>query len=206
MPLWRRRQLPAVLRDAAAAGGTPVRRVAMASEGAHPPPAPGARRLPPVEHPVSRGRGLHRTRPLPRRVGRAGRRRHLPQPELPLLLAAALGAPGGRFRDAVAALLGAVSGAFGRPRDPRGRGAVSCLARARHGEPGVVPGARRWRAPQALRLRAERARRRALRALASERLLPRMSFAVWLTGLSGSGKSAVTRELLMALKIGRAHV
>ena len=27
-----------------------------------------------------------------------------------------------------------------------------------------------------------------------------MSFAVWLTGLSGSGKSAVTRELLAALK------
>ena len=65
-------------------------RVALDAEAAHAPPAPGARRFPSLEHPVPRGRGLQRARPLARRMGRRGRRRHLPDAQLPLLLAAAL--------------------------------------------------------------------------------------------------------------------
>ena len=48
---------------------------------------------------------------------------------------------------------------------------------------------------KALQPHPQRAWRRALRPGARERVL-RVSFAVWLTGLSGSGKSAIARELV----------
>ena len=47
-----------------------VHGLALEAEAQDPPPAPGARRLPPVEHHVSRGYGLQRARPLARRMGR----------------------------------------------------------------------------------------------------------------------------------------
>ena len=97
------------------------------------PPAPGARRFPSVEHPVSRGRRLQRARPLARRVGRRGRRRHLPHAQLPLLLAAALREARGRLRAPVPRLLGALPRALGRHRAARGGRAVLRLPRPRDG-------------------------------------------------------------------------
>src|SRR5688572_33444116 len=128
-------------------------------------------------------------------MGRRGRRRRLPGDELSLLLAAARGPAGGRLRAPVAALLGALPRALGRPRAARGGGAVPRLPRAGDGESALVPGAGRRRAAPALQLHRQRARRAGLRPGARQRIL-RMSFAVWLTGYSGSGKSAIARELL----------
>src|SRR5512145_3229442 len=172
--------------------------MALEAQAAHPPPAAGARRLPSLEHHVSRRHRLQRARPLARRVGRRGRRRHVPHAQLSLLLAAALGEARGRFREAVAPLLGALPRALGRPRAPRGRCTLHRLPRARDGEPGVVSEPRCRGAQEALQSHSEHACRRALRSGARERVL-RVSFAVWLTGLSGSGKSAIARELVRLL-------
>src|SRR5690242_7969785 len=103
---------------------------------------PGAWRFPSVEHSFPRWRGFQRARPLARRMGRAGGRRHLPGDELSLLLAAALGQIGRAAARAVAALLGSLSRSHGRPRAAGGHGAVLRLPRARHGESALVPGTR----------------------------------------------------------------
>ena len=118
-------------------------------------PAPGARRLPSLEHPVSRRRRLHRARPLARRVGRARRRRHLPRAQLPLLLAAALADKlEGDFEQLWLRFWERYLERSRRPRDPRGGGAVSRLPRPGHGQSALVSGARRAPAAQAAELRA----------------------------------------------------
>src|SRR5512145_2835505 len=175
-----------------------MRGMALETQAPHAPPAPGARRLPPLEHPVPPGRGLQRARPLARRMGRRGRRRHLPRAQLSVLLAAALGEARGRVREAVAALLGALPRALGRRGARRGGRALHRLPRPRDGEPALVPGPRCRGPRKAFQSDREHAGRRALRPGARERVLC-MSFAVWLTGLPGSGKSAIARELVRLL-------
>src|SRR5262249_48726963 len=201
MHLRRLRQLPGrwprAVRAPAGDRGS-VHQLALEAACQEPSAARGAWRFPSLEHPVSRWRGFQRARPLARRMGPAGGRRHLPRDELSLLLPAALRSPRRRFARALAALLGALSRAHGRPRAARGRGALLRLSRPRDGEPDLVSGARTEGARDAAALHRERARSRALRARARRRLSP-LSFALWLTGLSGSGKSAIARELVRLL-------
>src|SRR5688572_21003103 len=175
-----------------------MRGVALEASRPLAPPAAGARRLPSLEHHVPRRRGLQRARSLARRMGRRSGRRRVPRPELPFLLPAALGTARGRLREPVAALLGALSRALRRRRAPRGRRSLPRVPGAGDGESALVPGAASGGAPEDLQFHFEHPGAAPLRSGAGERVL-RVSFAVWLTGLSGSGKSAIARELLAQL-------
>ena len=65
--------------------------------------------------------------------------------------------------------------------------------------PALVPGARRRGEGEALQFHQPGPGQRALRARQGERVLRVSAFAAWLTGLPGSGKSAIARELVRLL-------
>ncbi|TAK37571.1 MAG: adenylyl-sulfate kinase [Betaproteobacteria bacterium] len=136
-------------------------------------------------------------------MGRTGRRSRLPDAELSVLLPAAPRPARRRVRDAFPALLGALPRAQRRRGNAGGDRALLRLSRAGGREPGLVSDARRGGAPKIVRFPAGRARRSAFRAASRQRLLRGLSvaaFAVWLTGLPASGKSAIARALLERLQ------
>ena len=136
-----------------------LRRLPLEDPRPRPPPPPHARRLPPLQHPVPRGRRLHPPRRQPRRPGRPRRRPrradHQLRPRrrrLPRCLAP-------RARARVGGVLVDVPRRERRPRGPRGHPPLLRLARPRGGEPGLVPEPDAGDARRAARVRGGGARR-----------------------------------------------
>src|SRR6185436_927712 len=180
--------------------------LALAVAGARAPPVPHSRRFPPVEHPVPQGHRLQRARPEPGRMGRARRRRGRTRDQLPLLRHAQ-GRATGSARDgrALPPPLPRVPRYLHpcqwRPRAARDLAAVSRLPRARAAAPALVSRparhhALRSRAPGGIADAPHPVRHG--RRVVAVRGGP-MSWAIWITGLPGSGKSTVARAAVAEL-------
>src|SRR5262249_44093596 len=169
------------------------------------PAKPGAsavsrpRRFSSLESAVPRGHRLLRAGPKPRHLGRAGRRRRGPGDQLSLLRASV--SPGPALQLSVLRLPRNLSARVARPRDPRGLAAVPGVSRARHRASHVVSGVGRPAAHGAHPLRASHDDRRALRSRRRAGVAGNtaVSWAVWITGPPGSGKSVLARAVAAAL-------
>src|SRR5262249_56515708 len=140
-----------------------------------------------------------RTGPKPRHLGRAGRRRRGPGDQLSLLRASV--SPGPALQLSVLRLPRNLSARVARPRDPRGLAAVPGVSRARHRASHVVSGAGRPAAHGAHPLRTSHDDRRTLRSRRRAGVAgdTAVSWAVWITGPPGSGKSVLARAVAAEL-------
>src|SRR5262245_31184373 len=183
-----------VRRDRARGGFRPL-----APARPSPSAVPQPRRFPSLESAVPRGHRLLRAGPKPRHLGRAGRRHRSPGDQLSLLRAPR--APGPAIPFPLLHVPGNLPARVARPGDPRGLAAVPRIPCPRHRASPLVPGTIGPAARGAHPLRASHDDRRALRSRrrAGAFGIAAVSWAIWITGPPGSGKSVLARAVAAEL-------